>query len=359
MRGEDHWKRELADIVDRFNDRHKDREKLISHATRSARRQGIFRIFVLLHQLGFRARPRNLSVRHIHALVDYWTAKPGLAGLRKVDATIPYPVRPYSAAYIQQQLSFLRAYVGWIGKRGMVQCAEHYVGDKQLVARSYSAGRDLSWAGNGVDALSAIEKLAKIDKHVAVQLQMMTAFGLRRKEAVMFAPHAAEVPQHALPEAHRSDAKYLGFLKIKRGTKGGRLRYTAIRTDEQRAALAAAESIARGRSGHIGRPGLSLRQSLDLFSNVVRQVGLTKKELGVTPHGLRHQFAGDLYFEIAKVKAPVQDGEPLVDAASMKDAYRQVARQLGHNRPQISNAYLGSPHVRRAPVSEAVGEART
>jgi integrase len=79
----------------------------------------------------------------------------------------------------------------------------------------------------------------------------------------------------------------------------------------------------------------------------------------VTPHGLRHQFAGDLYFEIAKVKAPVQDGEPLVDAASMKDAYRQVARQLGHNRPQISNAYLGSPHVRRAPVSEAVGEART
>ncbi len=358
MRGEDHWKKELADIVDRFNDRHKDREKVISHATRSARRQGIFRIFVLLHQLGFRARPRNLSVRHIHALMAYWTAKPGLAGLRTVDAAIPSPVRPYSAAYIQQQLSFLRAYVGWIGKRGMVQCAEHYVSDNRLVARSYSAERDLSWAGNGIEALSAIERIAKIDKHVAVQLQMMTAFGLRRKEAVMFAPHAAEVPLHALPEAHRSDARYLGFLKIKRGTKGGRLRYTAVRTDEQREALAAAESIVRGKYDHIGRPGLTLKQSLDLFSNVVRQVGLTKKELGVTPHGLRHQFAGDLYFDIARVKAPVRDGEPLVDAAAMKDAYRQVACQLGHNRPQISNAYLGSPRVRRSRASEPLEESK-
>ena len=76
----------------------------------------------------------------------------------------------------------------------------------------------------------------------------------------------------------------------------------------------------------------------------------------MTPHGLRHQFAGDLYFDIAKAKAPVQDGEPLVDAAAMKDAYRQVARQLGHNRPQISNAYLGSPRVSRSPASLPIEE---
>lgn len=359
MRGEDYWKKELAEIVDRFNDRHKGRGKVISHATRFARRQGIFRIFVLLHQLGYRARPRNFSVRHIHALVEYWTAKAKPLGARPAEAAIPFPVRPYSPAYIQQQLSFLRAFVEWIGKRGMVQSAEHYVSDKRMVERSYCAEHDLSWAGNGVDAVSAIERIAKIDKYAAVQLQMMMAFGLRRKEAVMFAPHAAEVPLHALPEAHRSETKYLGFLKIKRGTKGGRLRYTAVRTDEQREALAAAEALARGKRGHIGRPGLSLKQSLDFFSNVVRQVGLTKKELGVTPHGLRHQFAGDLYFDIAKVKAPVQDGEPLIDAAAMKDAYRQVARQLGHNRPQISNAYLGSPRVRRSPAPQPVEDART
>lgn len=343
MQGEKYWKKELREIIDRFNDRHKDRDKVISYATRSARRQGLIRIFVLLHQLGHHARPRNFSVRHIQSLMAYWTAKPDPTNLRPAAATIKRPNRPYSAAYIQQQLSFLRAYSEWIGKPGLVLPAERYVEDKCLVHRTYTAQRDMSWKGNGVDAINVIGRVAEIDKHVAVQLQVMLAFGLRRKEAVMFAPHAAEVPLHALPEAHRSDAKYLGFLKIKRGTKGGRLRYAAVRTDEQRGALAAAESMARGQRGHIGRPGLTLKQSLDLFSNVVRQVGLTKKELGITPHGLRHQFAGDLYFDIARVNAPVQDGELLVDAAAMRDAYQQVARQLGHNRPQISNAYLGSP----------------
>jgi len=176
----------------------------------------------------------------------------------------------------------------------------------------------------------------------------MMAFGLRRKEAVMFCPRSAEFPAYAMPLNHPPCEWYLSFLRVKRGTKGGRLRYTAVRSEERRAALAEAERLVRGKGGHIGRPGLTLKQSLDLFSNVVRQVGLTKKELGVTPHGLRHQFAGDLYFDIARVKAPVKNGEALVDAAAMKDAYQQVARQLGHNRPQISNAYLGKPNVKRA-----------
>lgn len=353
MQGEKYWKKELRDIIDRFNDRHKDRDKVISYATRSARREGLIRIFVLLHQLGHRARPRNFSERHVKSLMAYWTAMPDPTTLRPAAATIPRPTKPYSPAYIQQQLSFIRAYAEWIGKPGLVLPGERYVTNKCLVSRTYSAKRDLSWAGNGVDAVNVIDRVAKIDRHVAVQLQVMMAFGLRRKEAVMFSPREAEVPLHALPEAHRVEARYLGFLKIKRGTKGGRLRYAAVRTTEQRDALAAAEAMARGPRGHIGRPGLTLKQSLDLFSNVVRQVGLTKKELGVTPHGLRHQFAGDLYFDIAKVKAPVQDGEPLIDAAAMKDAYQQVARQLGHNRPQISNAYLGSPRSQRNQDAQA------
>jgi integrase len=352
----EYWKRELAQIIDRHNERHKDREKVISHATRQARRQGIFRIFVLLHQLGFRTRPRNFSARHVQALMAYWTAKPDPTVLRPKESTISFPVRPYSAAYIQQQLSFLRAFTEWIGKRGLVLGAERYVADRELVARHYCAKRDLSWGASGVEPVAMIERVARIDKYVAVQLRMMMAFGLRRKEAVMFAPQAAQVPQHALPDAHRGDVRHLAFLRVKRGTKGGRLRYTAVRTPEQREALAQAVALARGRHGHIGRPGLSLKQSLDLFSNVVRQVGLTKKQLGVTPHGLRHQFAGDLFFDLAQVKAPVRGGEVNVDFAVMQDAYRQVARQLGHNRPQISNAYLGSPcQAQRAEGIATVG----
>jgi hypothetical protein len=53
---------------------------------------------------------------------------------------------------------------------------------------------------------------------------------------------------------------------------------------------------------------LSLKQPLDLFSNMVRAAGLTKDAMGITPHGLRHEFAGDLYFDIAEVMPPVRGG---------------------------------------------------
>jgi integrase len=146
-------------------------------------------------------------------------------------------------------------------------------------------------------------------------------------------------------------------LRIKRGTKGGRLRYAAVRTAQQRQALARARCLARQDWGHIGHPGLSLKQSLDLFSNVVRSVGLTKNDLGVTPHGLRHQFAGDLYFDITQVQPPVRGGELFIDREVMADAYRQVAEQLGHCRKQISNAYLGSPVGRRSGEVDLMGAA--
>jgi len=344
MANNSNWKVELSAIIREHNDGHATRDKTISFNTQQARRQGLFRMFTLLRELGFQVAPQNLGARHVAVLMSYWTAQPFDGGEEARRGTkLDWPKAPYSAAYIQQQMSILRTFSGWIKKDGLVKAAERYVENSKLVRRTYCAIEAKGWEAHGVDVRAKIEEVRRVDQHVAVQLRMMIAFGLRRKETVMFNPRMAEVPAHAMPATHPPGERYISFLRIKRGTKGGRLRFAAVRSEDQREALQEACKLARGPRGHIGRPGLSLKQSLDLFSNVVRQVGLTKKELGVTPHGLRHQFAGDLYFDIAKVKAPVQDGEPLADAETMKDVYRQVARQLGHNRPQISNAYLGSP----------------
>jgi hypothetical protein len=62
----------------------------------------------------------------------------------------------------------------------------------------------------------------------------------------------------------------------------------------------------------------------------------------------------NLSASVRKVKAPIQEGEPLIDATAMKEAYREVVRQLGHNRPQISNAYLGSPRITQGLKAQAV-----
>lgn len=343
------WGLRLEAVIGEHNSQHAARNKLVSHSTMHARAKGIYRVFRTLRALGFKPAPENLCGAHIEVLMRYWTADPELAAcLTGVASTLPPRTHPYSAAYIQQQLSFLRVFAGWIGKPGLVQGAACYTAQPETVRRTYCAQRDKGWTGNGIDIDASIRAVAELDEYVAAQLRMVMAFGLRRKEAVMFHPQLAEVPDFALPASCAAINRYVSFLRIKRGTKGGRLRFAAIRTQSQRDALAAAKCIAPFPHSNLGRPGLSLKQSLDLFSNVVRAAGLTKKMLGVTPHGLRHEFAGDLYFDIANLQPPVRGGDPCFDSDTIRAAYLEVARQLGHNRLQISNAYLGSPHVHLA-----------
>jgi hypothetical protein len=237
-------------------------------------------------------------------------------------------------------LSFLRALCDWIGKPGMVLPAKSYVSDPALVSRSTNAVRDRTWSGAQVDVEAVLAKVTQADPVVGLQLEVMLRFALRRKEAVMFCPALAEVPAHALP-AGASPGDYLAFLRVKRGTKGGRVRYTAIRNDRQRQVLERALAAAPRPGMHIGRPGQSLKQALDRFSNVLRRCGVSRRQLGVTAHGLRHDFAADLYFELTDMPAPIKGSPANIDPAVMSAAYLEGARQLGHGRPRITGAYLG------------------
>jgi integrase len=351
------WKGELKEILDKNNGRHATRNKVIAHLTRDVRGGSLFRMFGHVRSMGMGVMPRNLGERHVQALVDYWTAKPEFAKeLKQRKAKLEPLTSPHSPAYIQQQLSILRTFSRWIGKPGLVKSAEAYA-PAELVKRELAATRDRTFSGNDVDVAAVLANVAARDEYVGVQLEVMIAFGLRRKEAVMFNPRVAEVPRHALPESEQG-TPYLAFLRIKRGTKGGRLRFTAIRNEAQREALAKAEALARHR-GHIGRPGLTLKQALARFSDVLRAAGVTRRALGVTPHGLRHQFAADLFFEVAAVQPPIRGG--VIDADVMNAAYLEVAHQLGHGRPGISTAYLGARKTRskRGDVGDHMEESAT
>lgn len=70
-----------------------------------------------------------------------------------------WPTTPYSAAYIQQQLSFLRVFAAWVDKPGLVGCALDYVKDAALVRRSYCVKVDKSWAANGVDVMVMTQRV--------------------------------------------------------------------------------------------------------------------------------------------------------------------------------------------------------
>nr|WP_052170781.1 integrase domain-containing protein [Massilia sp. JS1662] len=335
------WKDALKRILREHNWKHATKDKGVSARTQELRRDTLFKIFRTLRSARFKIAPYNLGGRHIEFIMRYDTATAGMANELKILGSKLEPRdAPLAAATIQSNLSTLRTYCEWINKPGMVRSAEYYA-DKYLVERTGNATRDRTWSGADVDRAAVVAKVTQADPVVGLQLEVMMAFGLRRKEAVMFCPTLACVPNHGLPDGETSTS-YLAFLKVKRGTKGGRLRYVALRNETQEEVYLRALKAAPHPGSHIGYSGKTLKQALDKFSNVLRACGVTMDQLGVTPHGLRHEFASDLYFDLTEVQPPVKGGDPHLSREAMDAAYLEVARQLGHNRPQISHAYLGS-----------------
>ena len=47
-------------------------------------------------------------------------------------------------------------------------------------------------------------------------------------------------------------------------------------------------------------------------------------------------------------QAPVRGGDVCADPETLKAALLEIARQLGHGRPQVTNVYLGKSVVMRS-----------
>jgi len=130
------------------------------------------------------------------------------------------------------------------------------------------------------------------------------------------------------------------YLELKRGTKGGRVRRVPIDTPEKRAALEQAKQLVKSETGHLGDPTKTLAQNIRRFKYVCEKFGITKAQLGVTAHGLRHQYAEERYEQFSGTPAPVRGGAPV--ARELDRAARlRVADELGHSRENIIGAYLG------------------
>ncbi len=300
-------------------------KKPVSNRTQDWRESALFLMFKELKALGYKLEsPYGFREKHLRHLVSNWEQN----GL--------------SAATIQNRISVARTFSTWIGKPGMIRTSEHYVQNKASVTRSSIADTDKSWSAQGVNVWSVIGLAEEVDRYVGMQMHLMRVFGLRREEAVMFKPHRAD---------HGS------YIKVRDGTKGGRERNISITNEEQRKVLDAAKEQVKKVDGHVGHPDRTLKQALRRFNYVMERVGATRRGLGITSHGLRHQRLNDLYEEIAGVPSPVrrqpsEGSTPLaVPDPMLHDLARaRVSEEGGHTRLSISNAYIGSNRPSKNPV---------
>lgn len=330
------WKQIVSLLIKRHNAQHSAKHKGVSGKTMHDRECFYFAFFgdLRTHTSYRRVEPRRLRAAHVEAMAAVWAD------------------RGLSAGTLANYLSYLRTWCQWTSRSPLtVRNAAAYYGETSPLAhRRQAAERDHGWLAAGVAFPQVRAELEALCPYVAIQTEFTQLFGARPKEARCVRPHEAVIPcSVALPRDVDPAFDATHYLRLDAGTKGGRPRDVPITNEAQRALIARARALVRP-GEHLGRPGFSLKANTAHFYTMLAKVGITRKQLGVTAHGLRHEFGNDAYEQRAGTPSPVRGGTA-PDRARDREARTRVSRLLGHNRPEVASCYLGPSRVAAAPAS--------
>ena len=240
---------------------------------------------------------KSLKPKHIEALVKQWQEK------------------NLSIGTIKNRMAAIRWWSAKINKQNVVaKSNEHYgIPDRRFVTNENKA-KDITQ-----------QQLSKIkDEHVRMSLELQRAFGLRREEAMKFQPSYAD------------QGKY---IRLKASwTKGGKPRTIPVRTEAQRAILDKARDLAG--FGSLIPPNRSYVHQLRVYEGNTLRAGLSQL------HGLRHAYAQERYEELTGWHCPATGGpdSKLLTPEQKeqdRDARLTISQELGHEREQVTAAYLG------------------
>jgi len=269
--------------------------------------------FAQLWDMGVRLpSPRNLGNRHVFMLMERWDQE------------------GVTVKVLHTRISCLRIFARWIGKDGMIKDVRDYLPERDLTRRT-TAKVNRAWEANGVIPQEVISRARALDERLALMLSMQDAFALRMKESIEMRP------ANCLAESGK-------VLEIYEGTKGGRLRRIDIDSDYKREVFEwARRLVATGRDGRIRWPNRTWKQARAHYYYLLRKLGVTKVDLGITSHGLRHGYAQAKYQDLTGLPSPIVGVDPKeVDPQAHRDAGIQVTRDLGHGRLQVTASYYGS-----------------
>ena len=306
------------------------RKNVVGQKTIEARLYGITSSIKTLIEIGFSIKAlQNVGEKHIEALHSVWTVEGGKHAL--------------SPARIHNLNCFLRLYFEThLGKRGLVKNVSEYA---QNCKRVYVAENDKSWIGNEIDAhalIAHIESDGPLGVIVARQLELCYAFGLRVEESWLARP--VQLLNQALDKEH---------LRIEHGTKGGRARDVPLTDLMQLDVLMRAAPLAKHDKSSMIPSTHTLAQWDSTFYRIVRKHGVTRKTteggLGVTAHGLRHQYLHNLYRRLTGHEPPVRGGHD-VEREIYRASLKTLIEAVGHSDVRKAGAYLSTPRVMQRVV---------
>lgn len=312
------WQQKVNDIMKLAGTRRVN-GKVASERTQTLTKDVLYASIRRLHELGYKIQdPKNLGERHIEVLVKHW-----------------WYCQHKKAKTIQNDLSRLRVFCAMLGKPGMVGAVQKYLPDvdPELLKVRSAARITKSWSGHGIDLVETFRKVDERDPCLGLMLRLELGFGLRREEVLKCNPHVQD---------------YGHYLQVFPGMgKGGRWRNIPIASHAQRDLLdyvkaRVSKNKALGweysRSGQIA----SLEQNIRRYENLMTSFGFTKADAGVTGHGLRAQFAENQALLLGLMPPTMGGDAGQLNGDGVGVVKVKVAQALGHNRPSVICAYIGS-----------------
>jgi len=304
-----------------------DRE--VGHETRTKHSETMENLFDDLRKVGMNLKDvRHLSRKHVLAAIKYWIS----------DAQ--------ASATIQTKSGIVRRFLTLLGKPEVMPKGDAWTRilrdagiDTLKLKRGYVAHASKSWFAAGVDPRAKIEEVWANSPVCGAALLLQLITGVRVKESLSDSPMTMDCGD---------------FLRLEKGTKGGRKRDVRLAvTEEQFAAARAALERVKGVAAALPRkilclPGKNLKQMRRHFYYVMAKHGITMNGDGIVPHGLRHGFLQQRYKETAELPAPVLRLAPVLayeeNATAVAAAKSQVSSDAGHSR-DASYYYTGNTIV--------------
>lgn len=178
--------------------------------------------------------------------------------------------------------------------------------------------------------------IAKVGQRLAAMMGLQREFGLRFEESALINPKIA-----------LRQAVTKGYIVVADGTKGGKKRKVPCRAG----AIPTLERAIAAKDGRSMVP-----KNSDYFPFRTECYALAKMA-GIKFHDERHHYANERYTEETGAPTPVHAGwgrrERIIRLAEYlgvsteeargvdKAARLKIAKELGHEREQITNAYIG------------------
>lgn len=245
---------------------------------------------------------------------------------------------------METRISFMRRFLDYINKPNLIPMRQGlytWLDDNGVTVHKDRKSRitetSKSWTAKGVNPQEIIKKVSEQDVLIGTLLELQVGFGLRMHESYCLEPRAAD-------EGNK--------LVITKGTKGGRPRTVDFDPDPvinewQRDLIERAKVLAQKHpQRRLTSPGRSDKQMRGYFNRTLAKCGVTMKELGVTSHGLRHEFAARIFTAKSGLPPQAESSMPATEykskAETVKEARLHTSEQLGHWREDITSSYLGS-----------------